>query len=206
MAKLNRFTFVLVKVLKYQSVILINSEKNNQAMKTFLVCLIALLSITFSINAQNWTGAISSNWDDPNNWSPASVPNTNTGVFITNVGFSPKLQSNVTIGYLNINGGILDFNGHTMTISSNAGGYKVFSGATFNNTAVGTDIILNIHNGFSGYTTSFDGCTVNDKITFNLSGGYSFFEGGVANQFNGDVEYNLNSDLQVILSNGATSQ
>jgi len=73
-------------------------------MKSFLISLFALLSITFSLQAQNWTGAVSSNWDDPNNWSPANVPNANSAVNITNVGNSPQLQSNVTMELLPLSG------------------------------------------------------------------------------------------------------
>lgn len=175
-------------------------------MKSFILSLFFLFSLSVSLHAQTWTGAVSSNWDDPNNWSPASVPNTNTVVSISNVGNSPKLQSSVTIGTININSGVvLDFNGYSMTVSSNAGGYKVFNGVTFNNSNAGSDIVLNVSTGTSGYTASFDGCTINDKITFNLSGDYTFTEGSTANQFNGDVVYNVSSGMPVILSNSASS-
>ncbi|MBK9300120.1 MAG: hypothetical protein IPN14_05820 [Bacteroidetes bacterium] len=176
-------------------------------MKSFLISLFALLSITFSLQAQNWTGAVSSNWDDPNNWSPANVPNANSAVNITNVGNSPQLQSNVTIGVINANTGVvLDFNGYSMTITSNTGGYKVFNGVTFNNTNAGSDIVLNMNTGGSGYYATFDACTINDKITFNLSGDNAFYEGSTANQYNGDVVYNVSSGMATFLSYAAASQ
>ncbi|HQW47448.1 MAG TPA: hypothetical protein PLZ98_10245, partial [Chitinophagaceae bacterium] len=176
-------------------------------MKSFLISLFALLSITFSLQAQNWTGAVSSNWDDPNNWSPANVPNANSAVNITNVGNSPQLQSNVTIGVINANTGVvLDFNGYSMTITSNTGGYKVFNGVTFNNTNAGSDIVLNMNTGGVGYYATFDACIINDKITFNLSGDNAFYEGSTANQYNGDVVYNVSSGLAIYLSYAAASQ
>lgn len=38
-------------------------NKNNITMKSFFLSLILLLSLSFAVKAQNWAGAISSNWN-----------------------------------------------------------------------------------------------------------------------------------------------
>jgi hypothetical protein len=182
-------------------------NKNNITMKSFFLSLILLLSLSFAVKAQNWAGAISSNWNDPNNWIPAVVPISTSNVNITNTGNSPKLQSNVTIGVINVHPGVvLDFNGYSMTVLSNIGGYVTFNGATLINTNGASDIVLNITTGTSGYYATFDACTVNDKITFNIAGSDVYYEGSTANQYNGDVVYNVNSGLTTYLSYSAASQ
>lgn len=60
---------------------------------------------------------------------------------------------------------VLDFNGYSMTVLSNIGGYVTFNGATLINTNGASDIVLNITTGTSGYYATFDACTVNDKST-----------------------------------------
>src|SRR4051812_28360185 len=46
-----------------------------------LAALAALLTLT-PAPAQSWTGAATSSWGDPNNWSPATVPGSgNTATF-----------------------------------------------------------------------------------------------------------------------------
>lgn len=175
-------------------------------MKSFFLTLLACCLFAMTSFAQTWNGAISSNWNDPNNWAPNAVPTSTSAVVINNVGFSPKLQSNVTIGVITVNPGVtLDFNGYSMTVLSGIGGYTLFSGATLINTNGATDIVLNITTGIWGYNAIIQGCTINDKITINIAGSDVFYEGVVANQFNGDVMYNVNAALTTHLSYGEAS-
>lgn len=176
-------------------------------MKSFFLTLIIFCGLCGFVNAQTWTGLVSQNWNDPQNWSPTAVPVSTSNVTINNTGFSPKLQSNVSIGVINVTTGVtLDFNGFIMTINSNVGGYVLFDGVTMINSNAVTDIVLNINTGGFGYYTNIQGCTVNDKITFNISGNDVFYEGSVLDQFNGDVVYNISGPVPIHLSNATATQ
>lgn len=176
-------------------------------MKRIFIILIALLAGVIPMWSQTWTGAINTSWDNPLNWSPNAVPGVNSNVSISNVGFSPKLQSNASVGLLNTSAGTtLDFNGFSLTVTSNLNGYNNLSGLTLINTNPSSDIVLNISTGTSGYNTNFQGCTVQDKITFNLSGSMDFYEGSTLNQYNGEVVYNVNGNLTTYLSYSVASQ
>src|ERR1700733_91388 len=63
-----------------------------------------------------WNGSVSSDWFNPNNWSPAGVPASGDTVNISNGNIS--LSAPVTInGQFNWSGGTL--NGNPLTIGSN---------------------------------------------------------------------------------------
>lgn len=169
-------------------------------MKSIVSFVVFLFAFSFS-HAATWTGVAGTNWNNPGNWNPMGVPGAGTAVYIGAAPNYPQLQSNVSVGVIEIDPGVpIDFNGYSMTVTSGVGGYTDFEGAIFNNSNALTDIVLNINTGTGGWYTQFRGCTVNDLITFNLSGDNTFYEGGTANQFNGSVNYNVNSSLGVILS------
>ncbi|MEO6128555.1 MAG: T9SS type A sorting domain-containing protein [Ferruginibacter sp.] len=168
---------------------------------------ILLLICSYYVNAQTWTGG-STNWNNPANWNPMTVPTSNDIATIPGgLGNYPVLQNNITVRSINMQAGSkLDVNGFSLTIISND--FVYFTGATLINSDATKDIILNINTGDLGFTTYFKNNTVNDNIVFNLSGGNTFLEGdaGVANQFNGNVTYNITDRLPVKISDAVPSQ
>lgn len=67
----------------------------------------------------NWTGAVSTEWENPSNWSCGFVPDGNTTVVVpAGTGHSPVVSSNRTIYNLVVNNGatITVGNGFTLTV------------------------------------------------------------------------------------------
>jgi hypothetical protein len=167
-----------------------------------------LMMIAASVTAQTWTGTSGTNWNNPANWDPMTVPASNDIAIIpAGAGNYPVLVNNLTLRSINMQAGSqIDVNGFSITLVSNDFAY--FTGATLNNSNVATDIVLNITTSPLGFTTYFKNNTVNDAIIFNLSGYHTFLEGdaGPANQFNGDVTYNITGSLVVNISHVIPSQ
>ncbi|WP_462252133.1 T9SS type A sorting domain-containing protein [Ferruginibacter sp.] len=176
-------------------------------MKKIYLVTTLLLSFYF-LKAQTWTGASGSNWNSTSNWNPMVVPASNDIAIIPGgLGNYPVLLNNITVRSINMQAGSsIDVNGFNVTIISND--FVYFTGATINNSNAGTDIILNINTGDLGFTTYFKNNTVNDAIVFNISGINTFLDGdaGVANQFNGNVTYNITGTLNVKISEVVPSQ
>ncbi len=175
-------------------------------MKQILITLFALIGMSLSIEAQTWNGSVNTNWNEPLNWTPSVVPGATSNITLNGSGFSPKLQGNTSVGAIaGASGVTLDVNGFSLTVGGIVA-YTVINGATFINTNPVTDIILNINTGSAGYYSQFTGCSVNDKITFNVTGNNEFYEGGSANTYNGDVVMNVNGSATVYTSYTSVSQ
>ena len=176
-------------------------------MKKIYLVTTLLLSFYF-LKAQTWTGASGTNWNSASNWNPMVVPASNDIAIIPGgLGNYPVLLGNITVRSINMQAGSsIDVNGFNVTIISND--FVYFTGATINNSNAGTDIILNINTGNLGFTTYFKNNIVNDAIIFNISGINTFLDGdaGVANQFNGNVTYNITGTLNVKISQVVPSQ
>ena len=168
---------------------------------------ILLLMCAYFLNAQTWTGG-STDWNNASNWNPMTIPGSNDIAIIPGgLGNYPVLLNNITVRSINMQAGSrLDVNGFSLTVISND--FVYFTGATINNSNAATDIVLNINTGNLGFTTYFKNNIVNDAIVFNLTGVNTFLDGdaGVANQFNGNVTYNITGTLGVRISDAVPSQ
>lgn len=140
------------------------------------------------VQAQNitWTGSVSSDWGDPNNWSPMGPP-TGTSDVIINNGAAPNmpvLNMATNINSLVISAGTLDLNGLTLTINGNKN--SSFSGGMVSNGILDFNTVMTVT--FSGTFTSnanisgsvgiirFNGGTFNNPITLtktSATGAYS---------------------------------
>jgi len=168
---------------------------------------ILLLMCAYFLNAQTWTGG-NTDWNIASNWNPMTIPGSNDIAIIPGgLGNYPVLLNNITVRSINMQAGSrLDVNGFNLTVTSND--FVYFTGATINNSNAATDIVLNINTGNLGFTTYFKNNIVNDAIVFNLNGVNTFLDGdaGVANQFNGNVTYNITGTLGVRISDAVPSQ
>ncbi|MEP7251742.1 MAG: T9SS type A sorting domain-containing protein [Ginsengibacter sp.] len=178
--------------------------------KKHLLLLLFTLFFFNSLPAQTWNGNTSTIWNTASKWSTNAVPVATGNVIIPgSLARYPKLASNVTINSINMQAGSqLDFNSFKMTINSTSS-YNFFTGATLNNTNAGSDIVIDINTGIGGYAAYVRGSTVNDNITFNLSGTNAFASADIgtsANTFAGNVTFNISSTMDFSLSNGDASQ
>ncbi|MEZ5047728.1 MAG: hypothetical protein R2831_12140 [Chitinophagaceae bacterium] len=169
----------------------------NQFLPLFV--LLILSSTTSYCTTFTWIGAPGSSWNIANNWSPTGVPGSNDYVSI--IGGSIQLQNNTSINNINFNGGSIDVNGFEFNILNSNPGYSSIINVDINNSlSASTDIVFNINTGQFGYNVKMGNCIVNDKITFNLTGSNTFYEGDPGNQFNGNVVYNINGSMSMNLS------
>lgn len=163
------------------------------------------------LHAQLWTGSISSDWNTPGNWNPAGVPSIAGNVVIPGSVVSnnwPVFSGNVTINSIEMQpGSRLNTGGYELTINS-VNVNNNFNGATLSNSSTATDIVINLNTGANGFQSYFTGNTVNDDIVFNLSGTNQFIESvaPAASQYNGNVSYNINGPMPVLLFYQAASQ
>ena len=169
-----------------------------------------MMVVITTVNAQTWKiSATTTDWNTAANWTGGVPLPTGNVIIPTGATNYPKLASNVIINSINMAAGSqLDVNGFTFTVTTTTGVYNYFIGATFNNSNVSTDIVLNINMPGFGYETYFRSNTVNDNITFNLTGSDKFNEAEVAssgNTYNGNTLFNINGNLTFYLSYGSIS-
>ncbi len=158
--------------------------------------LILLLIAGVYLKAQTWNGSAGTAWSTAANWTPAVVPTATSNVTIPGALVNyPVLSGDVTINSINMAAGSqLDVNGFSLTLNG-VSSSTFFTNATLNNSSLSTNIVININTGSGGgFAGNFGGNTVNDSITFNITGSNPFidayFFGGSANIYTGNVTYN----------------
>jgi len=130
----------------------------------------AVVNWTTGPPAPTWDGSASSDWNDPANWSTNLVPGSSDSVVIPNVPTQPVLPADVTVGAVNVTGGDIGLNGHTLNVARtfattgigtltmtnpsdtvNVGGDAIFAGAAG---GVLTDGVLQIGGNFTQLATT----------------------------------------------------
>src|SRR5579859_7906979 len=88
-------------------------------MKRFiLLCgLFMLVQVLQAQTSYTWTGASSTSWNTPGNWSPSGVPGSLDNVTIVTGSNTCKLVSGISINNLTLTSGTLDLNGGTLTVN-----------------------------------------------------------------------------------------
>ncbi len=171
-------------------------------------------SITFnpatfppSVGTITWTGAVSTDWNAPCNWSPNSVPTADNDVVINNVVNDPVIGSGTTAntGYITLGtGAVLTVNsGGVLNVRGNADDGMKLTSATFTNNGT-TDIQRPGGLPFaSGGIYSTTGSAVNNGGTLTVNaniapfsnGGGTFAvtnnSGGVLNVINGNGFFSI---------------
>ncbi len=138
-----------------------------------------------------WTGAISSDWNDPNNWSPAGVPNGPLApVTILPAPNQPILNSNVEVRNITAGAGTaLNLNGYTLRINLQVG----FTSMTLSNGTL-EDVA-----GVSGHI-NLTSCTVYNMV-FIKKGTGNFLTYGNC-MFNGPTVFDVKSTASGLFSLG----
>jgi hypothetical protein len=97
-----------------------------------------------------WTGSVSSDWFNPNNWCPAMAPGPNANVIIpANATVPPALSSATTVNNLILNGPLL-LSGQTLTINGAVTGGGSLSGTATSNLIIGGNAgVINFTPGFA---------------------------------------------------------
>jgi hypothetical protein len=130
-----------------------------------------------------WTGAISSDWHNAGNWSPALVPSFNNNVNIPSASNAPVLSAaNGDCKVLTISNGFLTINNNrTLTISSDAYIGTGSGAGTVSMGSAGSNISANgsWYLGTNGFFTGVSGSTVtftasNGTININVNAASAF--------------------------------
>ena len=192
-----------------------------------LILACSLFATPKELQAQTWTGANSQLWSDTGNWTPGTVPNSNTAsAIITNATNNPVLlNGGYTIANLTIGGSnSLDIqNGQSLTIYADPGvGNSTINNAktiTLDSAGSSTDLILS---GPGGGTIDLTGGGTlqlsnngNNRIygnpggeTFHIatgstvqgSGQFGINQGGYAFTLNNDGTINANQSNALLVA------
>ncbi len=158
--------------------------------------------------AQTWTGTTSTDWNTATNWSTGTVPVSTGNVIISgDVVIYPVFSTPVTINSIQMQAGSsVDFNGQSLSLNGVSASNN-FTGAVLNNSNAATDIEINLNTGIAGFVSYFRSNVVNDNIVFNITGANNFIEGDMApaNQYNGNVSFNIAGSLSCFISQSTTS-
>lgn len=153
-----------------------------------------------------WTGAISTDWNTPCNWSPGSVPTAENDVVIPNVANDPVIANGITAttGYLTLNtGAVLVVNvGGILNVRGKPEDGMMLTSATFTNNGT-TDIQRPGGLPFSsGGIYAAVGSTVNNSGTLTVNASVSPISNGSTSLA---VNNNTGGVLNVINGNAFTS-
>jgi hypothetical protein len=146
---------------------------NNQYQRLLrMIIFIFILNLSFSIYGQvsyTWTGSVSSDWIDENNWTPLGGPPTVIDHVILNAGANnPLLAGNTSVTDFTINSSALDMNGFTL----NTTGTLALNGGTISNGNFSTNTINNATLAAVNLDASASLTVIADRIFLN-GGTYS---------------------------------
>ncbi len=159
------------------------------------IFVILFFAAAMSLQAQTWNGSVSSDWNNPANWT-GGIPVPGSGVTIpasgsiTNWPKLPAGTSDVIFNWFTMeSGSSLDVNGRHITVT----GVLDMGGAnevTIDNSA-GGDIVFNL--GTGGTNKQIGKVAFTKNVIFNLSGACIFYDGhgSGATRYLGNVTYNI---------------
>jgi hypothetical protein len=153
---------------------------------------IEVTRVASSVQQLTWNGSVSADWNNPNNWTPNSLPTECIEVIIPSTGNLPAITGNITIKDLNISSGI---------------SVEVPIGATL---TVNDDLnMYSVSNAFSGLIVK-GGLTVNGetkyhRYTNNQTNGNDLISPPLSGQsWTSFLTSDSNHNSNLIFNNGAT--
>ncbi|HEV8431800.1 MAG TPA: Ig-like domain-containing protein [Thermoanaerobaculia bacterium] len=160
--------------------------------------------LSVSAITRNWVGSVSSNWSEPNNWSPAGVPTAADSLVFPSSGSTTKndLPAPTTVGPIHFSGGNNNLSGNALTVTGTIDFDP--SALTFvcsNDLKLGASISiigssLNIYSGtidVNGQTLNVSGDTT--VVVLNGSGTVNAYGPGLgigSGNFSGNISGNIN--------------
>ncbi|MCC5923134.1 MAG: T9SS type A sorting domain-containing protein [Crocinitomicaceae bacterium] len=177
-----------------------------------MILCFALFPMNVLANNFIWTGAVSSDWNDPLNWSPNGVPNSSLHNVTINTN-SPNicnLDVNRTINNLLINAASFQLLGNQLTISNDLivqNSSVVSEGSILaNRIQLSNSNVINIHLTKTGNVNNDDNINGNLFSNFqfvNNSARRAWFGNAMANNFLGNTIFQINSSGAVEVSRTA---
>jgi Secretion system C-terminal sorting domain len=180
-----------------------------------LLCGILIIAVQ-GLHAQisyTWTGAFSTAWNIPGNWSPSGVPGSADNATIVTGGHTCNLVGSVSINNLTLTSGTFDLGGSTLTVNgTNAqftagtvqNGTLTITGATttvFGNGPITMNCIVNITSAaFTAKNTSFQ-----KAVTLTKTGATNDASSG-GNVFSAALTATNNGSGYLMFGNGTADQ
>ncbi|GAB2639316.1 hypothetical protein GCM10027035_36330 [Emticicia sediminis] len=163
-----------------------------------------------STQNMDWNGSVSTDWNNPCNWTPNGVPSTTNFATIEVGTFQPTINSGTaTVKYLQIQpGSILTVNsGATLNVSNTASTETVAipnSGSLINN---GTINIATFNSGVTGIRMDLNSASFvnNGTININVTSNQIRYFNGSNQPFNNTGTINFNSNGTGISFNNSTN-
>jgi hypothetical protein len=158
-------------------------------------CVFASIARAQTIINSAFTGANGANYDDPNNWSPAEVPNNVPGKSynVAVRGLSLSLNVNAVVSILSMPNATFDVTAHSLSV---AGGSST-PGMSFTVEATGVPVVVNF-----GALEQFSGTGLNGiDWNLNVNGGSSSalatvqFNGANVVKFSGSLDLGPNTRI-----------
>ncbi len=180
-------------------------------MRVFLLFLglyLFLQQSIFSQTAYTWNGSVSTSWSTPANWTPAGIPGITDDVTIGAVPRLCKLTTGTSVNNLALNGGVLDLNMDTLSITGATSGISmgtVQNGVLVIATAITafgpSAVTMNCAVIVSSGTLSIRNTTFHDRVTITKTGSTSD-NNNKGNLFYGTTTINNAGSGYLMLANG----
>src|ERR1700677_389052 len=199
-----------------ESVIIQYHLKRHSMKRSILLCGLFIIVAVQALQAQTsytWTGATSTSWVVPTNWSPAGIPGSADNVTVVTGSNNCKLAVSTSINNLTVTSGTLDMNGGTLTVNGTTtqftagtvqNGTLTITGATttnFGNGPVTMNCVVNITSAaFLSRNTTYQ-----STVTITKTGATNDASAG-GNTFNGALTATNNGSGYLMFGNGTGDQ
>jgi cytoskeletal protein CcmA (bactofilin family) len=177
-----------------------------------LLIFVALLPWGVMSNNFTWTGAVSSDWNDPLNWSPNGVPSAISDNVTINTN-SPNvciLDINRAINILTVNNASFQLSGRQLTVSNQLivqNGANVSGGSIVaNSIQLSNSSFLNLHLTKTGNVNdnNINGNSLTDFEFINNSNNRAWFGNAIANTYTGNTIFRINSNGSIEVARTST--
>ncbi len=177
-------------------------------LKTLQFILPVLMSVlTVSLNATSyvWNGSVDTQWGEPNNWTPAGIPDIGDDVTISNQTHNPVFEEISGLNNFTMTSGTLDLSAFTLVLYGTA----AFNGGSISNGNIA--FVAGSVSTFSGTSLScgitgtmdnvyFNGGTFNNAVSITRTSATDNTSNG-GNTFNSTFSLSNTGSGNVILSN-----
>jgi hypothetical protein len=179
------------------------AHTSGQFIKLCLMLLIAAFSSSANATSYVWNGSISTSWGEPNNWTPAGIPDLGDDVTISNQTNNPVFEEISGLNDFTMTSGTLNLDAFTLVIygAANFNGGTISNGTmNFQGSAIFAGTTLNINIEGTATSFQFNGSTFNNAVNVNFSGSSEVTSVG-GNTFNSTFSLTNSGSANIILAN-----
>ena len=174
-------------------------------LQILLPAILCVLTVSLHATSYVWTGSVDTQWGEPNNWSPAGIPDIGDDVTITNQTNDPVFEEISGLNNFTMTSGSLDLSAFTLVIYGTAsfdGGSITNGNIAFVSGSVCTFAGTTLSCGISGTMLNvyFNGGTFNNPVSITRTSATDNTSNG-GNTYNSTFSLTNTGTGNVILSN-----